>query len=145
MEKSKDLQLLSKRMFCKTFFAVWVVCQIISLLLLLFPLPLHLWILSRGILTEKYSNPVHKLVKDGHGKLPVLEIFRLLKFIYSEKATKFSEISTLFLSYVVPVKSKVEISQNFVAFSEYMNFTMVYLWFFKFVKNASTCTTLWLK
>ena len=33
-----------------------------------------------------------------------------LKFIYSEKA------------YVVPVKSKVEISQNFVAFSEYLNF-----------------------
>ena len=48
----------------------------------------------------------------------------LLKFIYSEKATKFCEISTLLLSYVVAVKSKVEISQNFVAFSEYMNFTM---------------------
>ena len=46
----------------------------------------------------------------------------LLKFIYSDKATKFCEISTLLLSYVVPVKSKVEISQNFVAFSEYMNF-----------------------
>ena len=46
-----------------------------------------------------------------------------LKFIYSEKATKFYEIFTLFLSYVVPVKSKVKISQNFVAFSEYMNFT----------------------
>ena len=42
-----------------------------------------------------------------------------LKFIYSEKATKFCEISTLHLSYVVPVKSKVEISQNFVAFSEF--------------------------
>ena len=27
--------------------------------------------------------------------------------------------------YVVPVKSKVKISQNFVAFSEYMNFTIV--------------------
>ena len=27
------------------------------------------------------------------------------------------------MSYVVPVKSKVEILQNFVAFSEYMNFT----------------------
>ena len=40
----------------------------------------------------------------------------------SEKATKIFEISTLLLSYVVPVKSKVEISQNFVAFSEYMNF-----------------------
>ena len=45
-----------------------------------------------------------------------------LKFIYSEKATQFSEISTLLLSYVVPVKSKLKISQNFVAFSEYMNF-----------------------
>ena len=33
-----------------------------------------------------------------------------LKFIYSEKATKFCEISTLDLSYVVPVKSTVEIS-----------------------------------
>ena len=43
-----------------------------------------------------------------------------VKFIYSEKATKFCEIST---SYVLPVKSKVEISPNFVAFSEYINFT----------------------
>ena len=43
--------------------------------------------------------------------------------IYSEKTTKFCEISTLLLSFVVPVKSKVEISQNLVAFSEYMNFT----------------------
>ena len=43
--------------------------------------------------------------------------------MYSEKATKFCEISTLLLFYVVPVKSKVEILQNFVAFSEYMNFT----------------------
>ena len=49
----------------------------------------------------------------------------LLTFIYSEKATKFCEISTLLLSYVVPVKTKVEISQNFVAFSEYMNFKSV--------------------
>ena len=45
-----------------------------------------------------------------------------LKFIYSETATKFCEISTFLLSYVVPVKSKVEILKNFVAFSEYMNF-----------------------
>ena len=43
-----------------------------------------------------------------------------IKFIYSEKATKFCEISTLDLSYVVPVKSTVQILQNFVAFSEYM-------------------------
>ena len=47
---------------------------------------------------------------------------REVKFIYSEKATKFCKISTLLLSYVVTVKSKVEILQTFVAFSEYMNF-----------------------
>ena len=46
-----------------------------------------------------------------------------LKIIYSEKATKFCEISILLLSYVVPVNCKAEISQNFVDFSEYMNFT----------------------
>ena len=45
----------------------------------------------------------------------------MIKFIYSEKATKFCEISTNYLSYVLSVKNKVEISQNFVAFSEYMN------------------------
>ena len=46
----------------------------------------------------------------------------MIKFIYSEKATKFCDISTLLFSYVVPVKSKVKILQNFVAFSEYMIF-----------------------
>ena len=51
-----------------------------------------------------------------------LEEDRLLKFIYSEKATKFCEISNLLLTVCTVVKSKVEISQNFVAFSEYMNF-----------------------
>ena len=50
-------------------------------------------------------------------------LFRVEKFIYSEKATKFCKISTLLLTTVNTVISKVEISQNFVAFSEYMNFT----------------------
>ena len=36
-------------------------------------------------------------------------------------------LTLLLLSYVVPVKSKVKISQNFVAFSEYMNFTYVWI------------------
>ena len=49
----------------------------------------------------------------------------MIKFIYSEKATKFCEIFTLLLSYLVSVKSKVKISQTFVAFSEYMNFKYV--------------------
>ena len=45
----------------------------------------------------------------------------LLKFIYSEKATKFCEIFPLLLTVCTVVKSKVKILQNFVAFSEYMN------------------------
>ena len=48
----------------------------------------------------------------------------MLKFIYSEKATKFSKIFPLLLTVV---KSKGKISQNFVAFSEYMNFTSRFL------------------
>ena len=46
-----------------------------------------------------------------------------VNFIYSERATKFCETSIVDLSYLVPIKSMVEISQNFVAFSGYMNFT----------------------
>ena len=45
-----------------------------------------------------------------------------IKFTYSEKATKFCEIFTLLLTTVHTLKSKVKILQNFVAFSEYMNF-----------------------
>ena len=52
--------------------------------------------------------------------------FEELKFIYFEKATNFCEMSSADLSYVVTVKSMVEISQNFVYFSEYMNFTPAY-------------------
>ena len=47
----------------------------------------------------------------------------MLKFIYSEKVTKFCEIFTLLLTVCTVVKSKVTISQNYVAFSEYVNFT----------------------
>ena len=52
-----------------------------------------------------------------------------VKFVYSEKATKFFEISTLLLTGTTWDKSKVEILQNFVAFSEYMNFNTEYLHF----------------
>ena len=43
-----------------------------------------------------------------------------VKFIYSEKVTKFSEIFSLLLTTVHTIKSKGKISQNLVAFSEYM-------------------------
>ena len=49
-------------------------------------------------------------------------MYIFVKFIYSEKATKFREISTSLLPTVHTVKSKVVIFQNFLAFSEYMNF-----------------------
>ena len=54
--------------------------------------------------------------KDGQKKL---------MFIYSENATKFCEISTLLLTGTTQDKSKMEISQNFVVFSEYMNFIKI--------------------
>ena len=44
----------------------------------------------------------------------------IFNFIYPEKATKICEIFTLLLSYVLPVKRKLKISQNFVVFSEYV-------------------------
>ena len=46
----------------------------------------------------------------------------ILKFVYSEKASKFCEIFPLLLSTVQTNKSKRKISQNFVTFSGYMNF-----------------------
>ena len=49
----------------------------------------------------------------------------LLKFVYSEKATKFCEISTLLLTGTTKDKSKLEISKKFVAFSDYMNFKKI--------------------
>ena len=47
----------------------------------------------------------------------------ILKFMFSEWATKFCEIFPLLLTTVHTVKSKGKILQNFVAFSEYMNFS----------------------
>ena len=74
---------------------------------------------------------------------PYLLCFKksIVKFIYSEKAPKFCKIFTLLLSYVVPVKSKVKISQNFKAFSEYMNFSKILLCRTKFCLDASLCST----
>ena len=65
---------------------------------------------------EKHMTKIHQIDVQKNNQ-------DLVKFIYSEKATKFCEISTSHLTAVHTFKSKVEISQNFVAFSEYMNFT----------------------
>ena len=50
----------------------------------------------------------------------VQKLLDSVKFIYSEEATKFYEISTLLLTTVHTVKSKVKILQNVVALSECM-------------------------
>ena len=57
----------------------------------------------------------------------IMSLAAIVKFIYFEKAIIFCEISAVDLSYIliVTVKSTVEISQNFVAFSEYMNFKKI--------------------
>ena len=49
----------------------------------------------------------------------------MLKLIYSEKATKFCKIFPLLLTGTTKAKGKI--SQNFVAFSEYMNFNRICL------------------
>ena len=58
-----------------------------------------------------------------------------LKFIYSEKATKFWEIFLLLLTVCIAVKSKGKVLQNFVAFSEYMNCKENDSVFLRFNKN----------
>jgi hypothetical protein len=50
-------------------------------------------------------------------------LFNILKFNYSEKATKFCKIFNLLLTGTPYDKIKVKILENFVAFSECMNFT----------------------
>ena len=73
-----------------------------------------------------------QLVRDiKKAKPPILQFtilsaskcfLKSLKFIYTEKATKFCEIFPLLLTVCTEIKSKGTILHNFVAFSEYMNF-----------------------
>ena len=74
----------------------------------------------------------------------------ILKFIYSEKATKFCEISTLLLSVCTVIdKSKVEISQNFCDLLRI--YELYLLWCYKNANNPvkggliSESFSLWIK
>ena len=67
-----------------------------------------------------------------HNLFPSLEF---LKFIYSEKATKFCKISTVDLTGTIKDKSTVEILQNFVALTEYMNFISLIQFFMTNVQH----------
>ena len=110
----------------------------------------YLWQVSMNLLqTRILSNSLQIPTGSGEGaptiKDPDLTIRDVyfhsstkVNFIYSEKARKICEISTLLLTVCTVVKSKVEISQNFVAFSEYMYFTRTQLTS-KYLKFSS-CT-----
>ena len=67
-------------------------------------------------ITNQSPNPQNKLNLNTNAYFHE----HFLKFIYSEKATQFSEISTLLLTGTTQDKSKVEISLNVVAFLEYI-------------------------
>ena len=79
-----------------------------------------------GVILENKVPPNLKLAKHDFCKiLPrkmIKKCFPDVKLIYSEKAAKFCKISTLLLSVCTVDKNGMEISQNFVAFSEYTNF-----------------------
>ena len=72
---------------------------------------------------------VESVVDEGPGLAFIVypevdELFFLIsKVLYSEKAKKFCEIFLLLFTVCTVVKSKRKISQNFVDFSEYINFT----------------------
>ena len=78
-------------------------------------------------ITETYmindANKLSEKASSVNGRVILPYYIQTLKFIYSEKATKFCEIFPLLLTVSTEVKNKGKISQNFVAFSEYMNFT----------------------
>ena len=77
--------------------------------------------LDIGRLTLIWFLGVSKVKSFSQRSIPIF-VCLLVKFRYSEKAMYFCEISTVDLSYLVTVKSLMEISQSFGTISEYMNF-----------------------
>ena len=59
----------------------------------------------------EFSNGGYKIRKILHKNFLISDAHYLVKFKHSENAIKFCKISTVDLSYVVPAKSTMEISQ----------------------------------
>ena len=78
------------------------------------------WIVNKKI--DNLAFTTNQLEKGFVVIVMGLEKFSDKVQIFYEKATKFCKIFPLLLTAVHSVKSKGKISQNFVAFSEYMNF-----------------------
>ena len=83
------------------------------------------WITTQRLI-QKEASDKRDLVQTGQHLLKFMNVINSacssVKFIYSEKATRFCEISTNYLTGST-YHWLVKILQNFVAFSEYMNFT----------------------
>ena len=66
-------------------------------------------------------------------------VFSLLEFIYSEKATKFCEISTVDLSYAVPVKYTVETGH----FAKFCSLLRIYEFYYNSIQFLSSTIKIW--
>ena len=87
-----------------------------------------------------YSRELDTVFSNIWFNIPVFwQNIYMIKFIYSEKTTIFCETSIVDLSYVIMVNSAMGILQNFVAFSEYMNFSMVLQHLWDIYKNVHNC------
>ena len=76
-------------------------------------------------LLPTFKKKVNKELEEKNRMLSENPGLLQVKFMYSEKATQFCKIFPLLLTVCTVIKSKGNISQNFVAFSEYMNFKTV--------------------
>ena len=72
-------------------------------------------------LLPTFKKKVNKELEEKNRMLSENPGLLQVKFMYSEKATQFCKIFPLLLTVCTVIKSKGNISQNFVAFSEYTN------------------------
>ena len=91
-----------------------------------FFLALHSFFFGKFSMTSVFSRPyvffLPMLILESRVEVRNLREQVKKQSLYSEKATKFCGIFPLLLTACTVVKSKGKILQNFVAFSEYMNF-----------------------
>ena len=80
---------------------------------------------SKGITGFSSNLNFQKALYQEWGHKNAFTFALTLKLIFSEKATKVCQISTVDLTGTTQDKYTVEILQNFVAFSEYMNFMLI--------------------
>ena len=76
-------------------------------------------------LTSVLKNAMEKLSRYDEGTMFGSILGAMVSWGFVRRTQNVCEMTTLDLSYAVTVKSTVQILQNFVAFSEYMNFITI--------------------